>query len=108
MSRSYATYVRPARRYGFAGFSPYAKPDVIEVAEGIPFADLTHCDVPATLYGLKGEIVQRGIRARHRIRYADLPEAPLPARDYACRRHARAWIGQDESSYRRTFYGLYA
>ena len=35
--RTYA----PARQYGFAGFSPYTRPDVIDVAEGIPFAALT-------------------------------------------------------------------
>src|SRR5690606_24538620 len=34
--RSYA----PARKFGFKGFSPYALPNVIEVAEGIPFIEL--------------------------------------------------------------------
>ena len=106
LSRSYARTYAPARHYGFAGFSPYTKPDVIEVAEAIPFADLTHYDV-ATLYGLKGEIVQRGIRAvtgfdmpifpKRRFQHGTMPADAMRAR-----------IGQDESSYRRTFYGLYA
>ena len=39
------------------GFSPYTRPNVIEVAEGIPFVALTNYDVP-TLYALKGEIVR--------------------------------------------------
>ena len=59
LSRSYVRTYAPARRYGFAGFSPYTRPDVIEVAEGIPFAALTRYDVP-TLYALKGEIVTAG------------------------------------------------
>jgi asparagine synthase (glutamine-hydrolysing) len=106
LSRSYVRTYAPARHYGFAGFSPYTKPDVIEVAEGIPFADLTHYDV-ATLYGLKGEIVQRGVRAvtgfdmpifpKRRFQHGTMPADAMRAR-----------IGQDESSYRRTFYGLYA
>jgi asparagine synthase (glutamine-hydrolysing) len=106
LSRSYARTYAPARHYGFAGFSPYTRPDVIEVAEGIPFADLTHYDVP-TLYGLKGEIVQRGIRAvtgfdmpifpKRRFQHGTMPADAMRAR-----------IGQDESSYRRTFCGMYA
>src|SRR4030095_11298400 len=56
LSRSYVRTYAPAARYGFAGFSPYTRPDVIEIAEAIPFGALTRYDVPA-LYGLKGEIV---------------------------------------------------
>lgn len=56
--RSYA----PARKYGFAAFSPYALPNVIEVAEGIPFIELTDWD-HGRLYALKGEIVRRGVKA---------------------------------------------
>ena len=41
LSRSYVRTYAPARRYGFDGFSPYTRPNVIEVAEGIPFAALT-------------------------------------------------------------------
>jgi asparagine synthase (glutamine-hydrolysing) len=62
LSRSYARTYAPARQYGFDGFSPYTRPSVIEVAEGIPFATLTQYDVP-TLYSLKGDIVRRGIKA---------------------------------------------
>lgn len=56
--RSYA----PARTQGFIGFSPYALPDVIEVAEGIPFVELTDWD-HERLYALKGEVVRSGIKA---------------------------------------------
>ena len=38
------------------------RPNVIEVAEGIPFTELTGMSVEK-LYALKGEIVSRGIKA---------------------------------------------
>src|SRR5215831_3245686 len=44
LSRSYARTYAPSRHYGFDGFSPYTRPSVIEVAEGIPFASLTEYD----------------------------------------------------------------
>src|SRR5260221_4842326 len=56
LSRSYARTYAPARHYGFEGLSPYTRPDVIAVAEGIPFATLSEMSVDK-LYSLKGEIV---------------------------------------------------
>ena len=106
LSRSYVRTYAPARRYGFEGFSPYTRPDVIEVAEGIPFAALTAYDVP-TLYALKGEIVSRGVRAvtgidmpvypKRRFQHGALPASVMRAR-----------IGRDEGSYRRAFHAMYA
>jgi asparagine synthase (glutamine-hydrolysing) len=106
LSRSYVRTYAPGRRFGFAGFSPYTRPNVIEVAEGIPFANLTGYDVP-TLYSLKGEIVRRGIKTitgldmpvfpKRRFQHGAMPEDAMRAR-----------IGQDERSYRRTLYNLYA
>ena len=62
LSRSYARTYAPAKHYGFEGFSPFTRPNVIEVAEGIPFIALTdyHED---RLYALKGEIVSAGVAA---------------------------------------------
>ena len=60
-SRGHVRSYAPAATLGFQGFSPYALPDVIEVAEGIPFIELTDWD-HERLYALKGEIVRRGIR----------------------------------------------
>ncbi len=65
LSRSYVRTYAPARKLGFAGFSPYAQPAVVEIAEGIPFAALTGYDVP-TLYALKGEIVSPRRQGGHR------------------------------------------
>ena len=62
LSRSYTRTYAPLRHFGFEGFSPFTRPSVIEVAEGIPFIDLTDYKVDR-LYALKGEIVARGIKA---------------------------------------------
>lgn len=61
-SRGHVRTFAPARVCGFSGFSPYALPNVIEVAEGIPFIELTDWD-HQKLYQLKGEIVRRGVEA---------------------------------------------
>lgn len=72
LSRSYARTYAPTRHFGFEGFSPYTRPHVIEVAEGIPFAELTRGD-HEKLYALKGEIMRRGIK---QVVGADFPVFP--------------------------------
>jgi asparagine synthase (glutamine-hydrolysing) len=62
LSRSYTRTYAPAKHFGFEGFSPFTRPNVIEVAEGIPFTELTGMDVEK-LYALKGDIVARGVKA---------------------------------------------
>lgn len=106
LSRGCVRSYGPARRFGFETFSPFARPDVIEVAEGIPYADLTRYDVPS-LYALKGEIVSRGIRAvtgfempvypKRRFQHGALPVDRLRAR-----------LSGSEKEYRRAFHALYA
>jgi asparagine synthase (glutamine-hydrolysing) len=61
-SRGHVRSYAPARLMGFSGLSPYALPNVIEVAEGIPFIELTEWQHDK-LYALKGEIVRRGVEA---------------------------------------------
>lgn len=61
LSRSYARTYAPMRHFGFDGFSPFTRPQVIEVAEGIPFVELTQYD-HHRLYDLKGEVLRRGLR----------------------------------------------
>jgi asparagine synthase (glutamine-hydrolysing) len=107
LSRSYARTYAPTRRYGFSGFSPFTRPRVVEVAEGIPFATLTGYEVPA-LYSVKGEIVRRGVKAvtgldlpvfpKRRFQHGALPEEALRAR----------LGGGAEAEYRRRFHALYA
>ena len=106
LSRSYVRTYAPARRYGFSGFSPYTRPGVVEIAEAIPFAQLTGYDVPS-LYALKGEIVRRGVRA---VTGLDMPvfakrrfqhgAAPVGA--------MRQRLGLSERGYRHAFEQLYA
>lgn len=61
-SRGHVRSYAPARSLGFQGFSPYALPNVIAVAEEIPFIELTDWS-HERLYALKGEIVRRGVEA---------------------------------------------
>ena len=61
-SRGHVRTWAPARTLGFDGFSPFAVPRVIEVAEGIPFIELTQWN-HEKLYALKGQIVQSGMKS---------------------------------------------
>ena len=61
-SRGHVRTWAPGRTFEFAGFSPYALPNVIEVAEGIPFIELTDWDHDR-LYSLKGQVVREGVKA---------------------------------------------
>ncbi len=59
-SRGHVRTYAPAAACGFRGFSPFATPNVIDVAEGIPFHALTEWS-HERLYALKGEVVRRGV-----------------------------------------------
>jgi asparagine synthase (glutamine-hydrolysing) len=99
LSRSYCRTYAPSRHYGFENFSPFTCPNVIEVAEGIPFLELTQYDVEK-LYTLKGEVVGRGVKAvtglemptfpKRRFQHGALPVEALrekvPAREAELRR----------------------
>jgi asparagine synthase (glutamine-hydrolysing) len=61
-SRGHARTSAPAAAFGFTGFSPFALPQVINVAESIPFIDLTQWD-HEKLYALKGLIVSAGMKS---------------------------------------------
>jgi len=62
MSRGFMRTYAPAEILGFKGFSPFTLPNVIEVAEGFPFIEMTDWD-HEKLYKLKGEIVSAGVKA---------------------------------------------
>jgi asparagine synthase (glutamine-hydrolysing) len=100
--RSYAC----ARAYGFDGFSPYTRPNVIAVAEAIPFADLTHGS-HERLYALKGEIVKRGVRD---VLGLDMPVFPKRRFQHgAMAEHDIARVfPKNEARYRRHFEKLHA
>jgi asparagine synthase (glutamine-hydrolysing) len=105
LSRSYSRTYATARHHGFLGFSPFTRPGVIAVAEGIPFIDLTQYDVDR-LYELKGEIVSRGVKAitgmempvfpKRRFQHGAVSEGSL--------HHNLPYL---EADYRRQFLSLY-
>ena len=61
-SRACVRTYAPARKLGFEGLSPFCRPSVIEVAEAMPFDELTRGST-SRLYELKGEVVRRGMKA---------------------------------------------
>ncbi len=103
-SRSCARGYAPLRRFGFEGFSPFMRPDVIAAAEGIPFIALTGWDVPR-LYALKGEIVARGVR---QITGMEMPVFPKRRFQHGALAEAeRSRIAFAEADYRAHFASLY-
>jgi len=100
-SRGHVRSYAPARHVGFEGFSPYALPNVIEVAENIPFVELTDWK-PERLYDLKGEIVQRGVRA---VTGQDMPvfEKTRFQRGAVDEDGFDDLFPEDEQAYRRAF-----
>lgn len=105
LSRSYTRTYAPARHFGFSGFSPFTRPEVIAVAEAIPFIKLTNYSVER-LYELKGEIVSRGIAAVTGMKMPVFPK----------RRFQHGAISADalrgrlpfrEAEYRKQFLSLY-
>ena len=72
LSRSCVRTWAPARRLGFAPFSPFTRPAVVAAAEAVPFAALTGGS-HQRLYALKGELVAAGVKA---VTGLDLPVFP--------------------------------
>jgi asparagine synthase (glutamine-hydrolysing) len=105
LSRSYTRTYAPARHFGFEGFSPFTRPNVIEMAEGIPFIALTGYSVEK-LYALKGEIVSRGIRAHTGL---EMPVFPKRRYQHGAldKSTLRARVPAREVELRREFLSLY-
>lgn len=105
LSRSYVRTYATAHHYGFEGFSPYTKPEVIAVAEGIPFIELTQYSVDR-LYELKGEIVARGVRA---VTGFEMPVFPKRRFQHGAvsKDGLRAQMPWTEAEYREQFLSLY-
>jgi asparagine synthase (glutamine-hydrolysing) len=105
LSRSYTRTYAPAHHFGFTGLSPYTRPNVIAVAEAIPFIQLTSYSVDR-LYELKGQIVSRGVAAvtgmrmpaypKRRFQHGALPVDALRSR-----------LPLREAEYRKHFLSLY-
>jgi len=105
LSRSYVRTYAPARQFGFEGFSPYTRPNVVEAAEGIPFAALTDLSVDK-LYALKGEIVSRGVKAVTGLAMPVFPKRRFQHGAVPVQR-LRQRLSGGESDYRKQFLALY-
>jgi len=104
-SRGHVRTYAPAATLGFRGFSPYALPNVIEVAEGIPFVELTGWD-HERLYALKGEVMRRGIRAVTGMELPLFPKRRFQA-GIAAAETAADLFPADPRHYRRLFQELW-
>jgi len=104
-SRGHVRTWAPARRWAFTGFSPYALPNVIDVAEGIPFIELTDWSHDR-LYGLKGDVVRRGVKA---VTGFEMPvfEKRRFQRGAVDRDGFESLFPSEESAYRREFATAY-
>lgn len=104
-SRGFIRTYAPAERLGFEGLSPYTLPNVIEVAEGIPFIEMTDWS-QEKLYALKGEIVALGVKA---VTGLEMPVFPK------CRFQNgavssdvfEAHFPKDKNQYRQEFQAIY-
>ena len=105
LSRGYVRTYAPARHHGFEGFSPFTQPNVIEVAEGIPFIALTDYSVEK-LYALKGEIVRRGVKA---ITGLDMPVFHKRRFQHGALRvdQLRRQMPEQEADLRKQFLAIY-
>ncbi len=106
LSRSYARTYAPARHFGFEGFSPFTRPGVVAVAEGIPFDALTESSVEK-LYALKGAVVSRGVKA---ITGIDMPVFEKRRFQHGAMtvEKLRERMPDEELAYRRKFLAIYA
>ncbi|HEY0796022.1 MAG TPA: asparagine synthase-related protein [Acidisarcina sp.] len=105
LSRSYTRTYAPGHHFGFHGFSPFTRPEVIAVAEAIPFIGITDYSVEK-LYGLKGEVTRRGVKAvtgmsmstfpKRRFQHGALPVEALEVR-----------LPMKEAEYRKQFLSIY-
>ena len=105
-SRGHVRTAAPAAACGFAGFSPFATPGVIDVAEGIPFVDLTDWD-HARLYALKGDVVRRGVEAVTGLRMPVFEKRRFQRGAVSAEKFA-AVFPASEAEYRTAFAGVWA
>jgi asparagine synthase (glutamine-hydrolysing) len=105
LSRGYMRSYAPADQLGFESFSPYTLPNVIEIAEGIPFIDITNWD-HNRLYELKGEIVAKGIKA---LTGLDMPVFPKRRFQHGAvsKTDFSKHFPEKDIDYRREFLALY-
>jgi asparagine synthase (glutamine-hydrolysing) len=105
LSRGYMRTYATTDSLGFRGFSPYTLENVIEIAEGIPFIELTGWD-HEKLYALKGQVVAAGVKA---ITGMDMPvfEKRRFQHGAASGEAFREHFPEKEQTYRKEFLSSY-
>jgi asparagine synthase (glutamine-hydrolysing) len=105
LSRGYMRTYAPADQLGFETLSPYTLPNVIEIAEGIPFIDMTGWD-HEKLYNLKGELVKHGVKA---VTGLDMPVFPKRRFQHgaASGKTFTEQFPEQEITYRKEFQRIY-
>jgi asparagine synthase (glutamine-hydrolysing) len=105
LSRGFMRTYAPADSLGFDTLSPYTLPNVIEIAEGIPFIRMTGWD-HEKLYSLKGELVRLGIRA---LTGMDMPVFPKRRFQEGATSDTlfSEYFPKTDLDYRKEFRGIY-
>ncbi len=105
LSRGYMRTYTTGDLLKFEGFSPYTLPNVIEIAEGIPFIKLTDWD-HQKLYNLKGTVVALGVKA---ITGMDMPvfEKRRFQHGAASENDFKKHFPKGEKDYRKVFFSKY-
>lgn len=105
LSRGYMRTYTTADTMGFKGFSPYTLSKVIDVAEGIPYIDLTGWD-HEKLYDLKGKVAASGVKA---ITGFDMPvfEKRRFQHGAASKEAFTKHFPEKEIDYRKAFLSIY-
>jgi len=105
LSRSHTRTSAPADALGFEGYSPYTVPNVIEIAEGIPFIALTDWKHDK-LYDLKGALVAAGVKA---VTGMDMPVFPKRRFQHGAveMRSFQQLFPEKDITYRKAFQTMY-
>jgi asparagine synthase (glutamine-hydrolysing) len=104
LSRGHARTYAPGSVCGFEGFSPFTLPNVLQIAESIPFIELTDWS-HERLYRLKGDIVARGVKA---VTGFDMPiHEKCRFQHGATAGSGDALFPEHEAVYRRAFNAIY-
>jgi asparagine synthase (glutamine-hydrolysing) len=105
LSRGYMRTYTTTDTMGFNSFSPYTLANVIEIAEGIPFIELTDWD-HEKLYALKGQVVASGVKA---ITGMEMPvfEKRRFQHGAASKEAFQSHFPEKELDYRKEFLSIY-
>ncbi|HEX2395233.1 MAG TPA: asparagine synthase-related protein [Bacteroidales bacterium] len=106
LGRGYMRTLAPSVYYAFDTFSPYTLPNIIEIAESIPFIDITGWD-HEKLYALKGQIVSSGVKAVTGIEMPVYPKRRFQHGAVSKSAFQSIFPEKEEVAYRKEFLSIY-